>query len=79
MSFLAALAVEPQTLLSKQGSFKPKKMCRSLPPETSGFSPHLGTQRTALLHYLLIDEQYLFPLEWGNRAAEGGVTAAVGD
>ena len=31
MSFLAALVVELQSLLRKQGNFKPKKMCRPLP------------------------------------------------
>ena len=35
MSFLAALVVEFQSLLSKQGNFKPKKMCRSLPHTTT--------------------------------------------
>ena len=41
MSFLAALVVEFQSLLSKQGNFKPKKMCRSLPhTKTTSSTPN---------------------------------------
>ena len=51
MSFLAALVVELQGLLSKQGNFKPKKMCRSLPhTKTTSSTPNPQKMSRPLPH-----------------------------